>query len=471
MIGGTYFSGGEGVGVAMRAAGIEHAFGVEFNPLIAETARANGFNVLTANVCDVDPAALPYVDLFHASPVCKNASTAKADGKESPEDIATAEAVCRYIEHHRPRVFTLENVWGYRKFDAFQGILKTLTRCGYKWDYWHLNSANYSVPQTRERLILVASLTFQPKKPRATHTEKPVAFFETLKKWVGWYESIEDLIPTLPLAQKRPGVLCPSDPNGNPCRQSSYCRGHFSKWQLERLPEDITQNLPVNSAFPTSNGKKHYGDNAPAYTVDSLTLGHASAFIVGGLHGGTRDAGEPFNAVVSDGGSGTVGVKAFIAQVQGEGGDGIRNPEEQMQSITAAHGADKYRAFIVDGKLGSYSTNMTTRDGGEPFPTVTTSHNNRDLKAFLVNESSTMEVRHAPAATQIANGRNGGQGQRAWLAGGRVVKMTPRALARFQSLPDSYVLPAKTSLACEIIGNMVPPKLYAAVLESIYAIL
>jgi site-specific DNA-cytosine methylase len=42
--------------------------------------------------------------------------------------------------------------------------------------------------------------------------------------------------------------------------------------------------------------------------------------------------------------------------------------------------------------------------------------------------------------------------------------MTPRCLARFQSVPDWYELPEKTSLACKIIGNGVPCKMMQALL-------
>ena len=46
---------------------------------------------------------------------------------------------------------------------------------------------------------------------------------------------------------------------------------------------------------------------------------------------------------------------------------------------------------------------------------------------------------------------------KAWLEQGKVVMMTPRANARFQSFPDSYILPDKKSLAQKIIGNAVSP--------------
>lgn len=46
---------------------------------------------------------------------------------------------------------------------------------------------------------------------------------------------------------------------------------------------------------------------------------------------------------------------------------------------------------------------------------------------------------------------------RAILASARVVAMTPRCLARFQSFPDSYRLPDGRALAAKVIGNAVPP--------------
>lgn len=44
-------------------------------------------------------------------------------------------------------------------------------------------------------------------------------------------------------------------------------------------------------------------------------------------------------------------------------------------------------------------------------------------------------------------------------------KRNTRALARFQSLPDWYVLPDKASLACTVIGNMCPPLLMQKIVE------
>jgi site-specific DNA-cytosine methylase len=55
---------------------------------------------------------------------------------------------------------------------------------------------------------------------------------------------------------------------------------------------------------------------------------------------------------------------------------------------------------------------------------------------------------------------------KACLNQGHVVSMTTRALARFQSLPDSYRLPENKSLACTIIGNGVPSLMGLRIFES-----
>jgi len=81
------FSGGEGVGVGLTAAGLTHLWGVEYDADIAAVAQRNGFNVHVADVRAVDYAALPRVDWLHASPVCTRASTANPNATESPEDI------------------------------------------------------------------------------------------------------------------------------------------------------------------------------------------------------------------------------------------------------------------------------------------------------------------------------------------------------------------------------------------------
>jgi len=320
------FSGFDGAGEGIRAAGFDLSWAIEYDPKIAAVAEMNGHNVIVANILDVDPRSLERPDIIHASPCCTNASMANPSGNEALSDIYTAMKTMQFVDVLRPQVFTLENVWGYRLFQSFaggdkcEGILPALKRMGYKVAYWHLNAADWGVAQTRKRLILVAALDFYPERPQETHYNPkypelahPSLFAQARLPWVGWYEAIENLIPTLPDSQ-------------------------FAPWQLAR--------------------------------INSLLFDMRKSFLVNGAL---------------------------------SGGD-----EKTLQ----IHSYDEPTGTIV-------STINSVKD------------------------------------------------TRAWLSSGRVVKMTPRALARFQSFQDSYKLSGNNVLDCKGIGNACPPKLFEAIYRQI----
>jgi DNA (cytosine-5)-methyltransferase 1 len=310
----TMCSGGGLFDLGAQAAGLKTCWAVERNPDIAAVYRANHptAHLLVGDVCDVDYESLPAPDWLHASPSCTNASRAKRAGsgvRETWVDKQTARAVCRALER-LPRIFSLENVWGYRLFNAFQMITQQLSDLGYVWDFWHLNAADYGVPQARKRLILVARRDgVPPNRPEPTHCKGGDLL---LPPWVSWYDALVDLIPTLP-----PSELAP--------------------WQVRLLR--------------------------------SHTLGMHRGVLIEGAGGGA----------------------------------------------TSVFG---YRP----------------RHDNEPAPTITASA--------------------------------GRQAMRAVVRWGRVTVIPPRALARFQSIPDSYHLPDHRILACRIIGDAVPPLLARRIVEA-----
>ena len=200
MKGGTLFSGGGGLCLGMVAAGVEHAWGVEYDDRIAQVARDNGLNTITADILQCDPSAFEPVDFLHASPPCPNFSNAKANAEETDNDRALAAKVCEFITELLPSIFTLENVYAYRKSKSWQRIAKTLLTHGYQVNYWHVNMADYGVPQTRKRMIAIARRDgITPMLPPSTHAETAVNdLFGSKRQWVGWYEAIEDLVKTFP---------------------------------------------------------------------------------------------------------------------------------------------------------------------------------------------------------------------------------------------------------------------------------
>lgn len=197
----TYCSGGDLFGIGAVQAGYQAVDGYEINPRIAAVARLNGHNIHVADVTRMDMDTLPAVDHEHWSPSCKTASQANANGGETPDDIAVAQACARSIAAHAARggrSWSLENVWGYRNFaNCFPPILAALTAAGFAYRFEHINMADFGVPQTRKRLIVWAvhrSWRANPPLLHPTHRRGGDMFHAP---WVGWYAAIENLLPTL----------------------------------------------------------------------------------------------------------------------------------------------------------------------------------------------------------------------------------------------------------------------------------
>jgi DNA-cytosine methyltransferase len=406
-------TGGGGADWGARAAGRELAWGIELDPRIAEVANHNlGPHVVTGDILDMDPRRFEPVDALHASPPCPNFSAAKVRGLETALDIALARKVAEFVAVLQPRVFTLENVPMYRKSKSWALIQRALYKHGYWLHMDILNAADFGVPQTRRRLVVRAVKGgFVPYLPTKT-------------PWCGWYDAIADLIPDLPESQ-------------------------FAKWQLERLPEAIATMLVSGGGHYLNLSDKRvatFAPDQPAMTVLTGTAGRARAFI--------ESADEPGTFLHM------TGATSSHPETRGTG---VLEPDAPANTVTP--NSAKARAFIVHA---TDQRTMPVRDAAEPMFTCLAGKG-RALnmpRAYLVDGANashatgepTVRRLSQPAFTITAGGNR--VNHRALLNGGRIVKMTPRALARFQSFPDSYELPDKSALAFRIVGNACPPKLF-----------
>lgn len=370
-------------------------------------AKNHGDHVSHYDILDVGVSSLLDCDILLASPPCPNFSIAKAGGEETEQDIALASKVAWFIENLLPKYVFIENVFQYRKSRSWSIIEEKLHGLGYWTQLHHLNAANFGVPQTRRRLIVRAVRNgFLPPLP------------PKVRPWVGWYEAIEDILDELP-------------------------ESHFADWQLARLPEDFEEFLigAGTYTFPRSSGE-------PAQTITSNhnQLASVKAFLVGGGNKGAyrgegklviKDPEQPSPTVVA--GADRAPIRVFLLGggntnfQEAKPGRGVLKPDQPAHTVAADQG--KSRAFLVSSQNGSNGTKALLRISDEPSPTVTASR------------TSALS--------------------RAWLAKGRVVSMTPHALARFQSFPDCYQFPETPSHATRLIGNAVPPKLAKALLEGL----
>lgn len=185
------FSGAGGLSTGFEQAGVEVIFATDFEQNSAQTYQTNHPDTayLTKDIhkLTVDEVKEAIVeeygeplyndlDLVIGGPPCEGFST---QGDYDPDDPRNRlfEQYLRFVEGFEPRALVMENVKGILSMeegDAKRRIIREIKELGYDIrDPWVLNSADFGVPQVRERVFFVASHEIgQIEPPAPTHTGK-----------------------------------------------------------------------------------------------------------------------------------------------------------------------------------------------------------------------------------------------------------------------------------------------------------
>lgn len=105
------------------------------------------------------------------------------------------QSMAKVIELLKPKVFLAENVKGlisWEKGLAIDTIINDFSKLGYKVKYKLFNTADYGVPQTRERVIIIGvrnDIQVDIEWPSPTHSNND----KNLKPWVSIKDAIGDL--------------------------------------------------------------------------------------------------------------------------------------------------------------------------------------------------------------------------------------------------------------------------------------
>jgi DNA (cytosine-5)-methyltransferase 1 len=196
----VFFEGAGGSTCGLRDAGFTTVGYENWQPAI-DTSRANGHTVISCDLSDPanDHLILPArVGWF--SPPCQPFSAAGA-GEGEFDDRDGFPWTLRIIDRFRFPVVFVENVMGLtfaKHSDYFGGVLESIRRLGYRVEWKVLNCADYGVPQTRERCIIIARNDGQAITwPPPTHTAGASLFLEP-------WGCMEDALPGL-AARLQPG--------------------------------------------------------------------------------------------------------------------------------------------------------------------------------------------------------------------------------------------------------------------------
>jgi DNA (cytosine-5)-methyltransferase 1 len=143
----------------------------------------------------------------------------------------------------------------------------------------------------------------------------------------------------------------------------------------------------------------------------------------------------------------------------------ILNKETPAQTVTASDHNASLRAFLLNSNASE--RNDYFRENQKPAYTTKISDGGR-LKAFIVpgGNTSSFKIRTDNQPVNTIDTMKKTTSHKAWLSQGRVVKISPRGLARFQSIPDWFILPDNKALACKGIGNGWPSLMAQKILET-----
>jgi site-specific DNA-cytosine methylase len=192
---GSLFSGCGGKTMAAVSLGYKPIWAIDHWMACCEFyARNVSPQVYCVDILQADPRCLPAPDLLLASPPCTSYSAARmGQGGELEVDKQMAAKVAEFIRVMWPKKVLIENVASYQDSDAIELIIDALVENNYLYDIDVYNCADFGMAQNRRRMILRASRVGRIELPTYTNCRTG----RGLPIWRGWYEDVEDLIPTM----------------------------------------------------------------------------------------------------------------------------------------------------------------------------------------------------------------------------------------------------------------------------------
>lgn len=238
----SLFSGAGGLDLGFIQAGHNVIWANDLYEDAVQTYRRNiGSHIICTDIKRISSEEIPNCDIVIGGFPCQGFSVANVKRHNSDERNTLYKELLRVIKDKKPKFFLAENVKGIlslNKGDTFKMILSDFCALNYKVKYQVLNSANYGVPQTRERVIIVGvreDVEFTYEYPQPTHSRDGK---NGLPLWV----SVRDALKYIP----------------NPDEPNNVANHTYSKYKLNINGYIGHRLLNPNKPAPTVTAR---GDN------------------------------------------------------------------------------------------------------------------------------------------------------------------------------------------------------------------
>ena len=200
-----FFSGGGGTSAGLRSAGMDIVLGIDIDPDAQATYKANfpEANFLSADLtktrsnklkkyvhsCKTDPL------LFCGCAPCQPFSKQNGTRKREDSRRSLLSHFGRFVRYYRPDFVLIENVPGIQNVKAHHSPLgdfvRLLDKLNYKYVVKIVDCRDYGVPQTRKRLVLMASRSGSLVFPEKTHGEGTKSPYSTVWEWIKGFPRIK----------------------------------------------------------------------------------------------------------------------------------------------------------------------------------------------------------------------------------------------------------------------------------------